>query len=108
MKILPFVAKRKKRTPPDHVAGELIQLEDHKPHYSGLARCLQCKHEWMAVAPAVSAYLQCPKCDLHHGVYVGLHHRSEPHWNCKCGNGLFAVTPNGAYCPHCDTDQALP
>jgi hypothetical protein len=30
----------------------LLQLKkDREPHLSGMARCLACRHEWVAVAP---------------------------------------------------------
>ena len=32
------------------------------PHISGDARCLACKHEWVAVAPIGTIWLECPAC----------------------------------------------
>lgn len=85
--------------------AEVVSLaewrEEHTPHLSGKAVCLSCKHRWVAVAPAGSLWLECPKCRHDWGRYVEHVQREGPHWHCACGNDLFYVTPEGSYCPMC-------
>lgn len=75
--------------------------ESEQPHISGMARCLDCKHEWAAVAPLQTIWLECPKCTLLRGRFTGPYEKAHAHWECKCGNDLFCVTPDGYYCPNC-------
>lgn len=79
--------------------------QERAPHLSGLARCLACRHEWVAVAPAGAAWLDCPKCSLERGRYIGHVQKDVPHWHCNCGNDLFYVTQDGYYCPNCGVYQ---
>jgi Zn finger protein HypA/HybF involved in hydrogenase expression len=74
-------------------------------HASGAARCLDCGHEWAAVAPTGTEWLQCPACSLVRGRFVFPHLREVPHWHCACGNDLFQIVPAGVYCPNCGTWQ---
>jgi hypothetical protein len=54
--------------------GEVVSLaarrEDNTPHAAGPARCIACKHEWVAVVPAGTTDLRCPSCDLVRGQWV--------------------------------------
>lgn len=75
--------------------------EERKPHMTGPARCLDCKHEWVAVAPVGTIWMECPKCSLIRGRFVNQVERDGDHWVCNCGNDLFYVTSDGAYCPNC-------
>lgn len=88
--------------------------EDHTAHsFTGAARCMKCRHEWTATVPIVNPteslkipWLQCPKCDCNHGFLVYPFERAGAmHWTCRCGNDLFYLTPDGAYCPSCNTTQ---
>ena len=85
--------------------GNLINLATKKledsPHISGRARCLDCKHEWFAVAPISTTWMECPKCSLIRGRFIYQHERDRLHWECKCGCDLFCVTSEGYYCPNC-------
>ena len=87
------------------MSAELITLskvrENRVPHSSGKARCLACKHEWVAVAPTGVTWMECPACSLERGRFVAQHEREEPHWMCNCGNNLFYVVKDGYYCPNC-------
>jgi Zn finger protein HypA/HybF involved in hydrogenase expression len=91
------------------MTAEIIPLqqakEEREPHLSGKARCLACKHEWIAVAPMGVTWLECPACSLERGRYVAQVKKEVPHWHCDCGNNLFYVTENGYYCPNCGLDQ---
>lgn len=75
--------------------------EEEKPHAYGTAICIDCKHEWMAVAPLETKWLECPQCSLIRGRFKYTYHKDHPHWECTCGNDLFCVTPQGYYCPNC-------
>lgn len=82
--------------------------EDRVPHMSGHARCLACKHEWVAVSPTGTLWLECPECTLLRGRYMYPVVRDAiPHLECNCGNDLFQVTPDGTYCPNCGVWQVL-
>lgn len=71
-------------------------------HIEGKALCIGCKHEWQAVAPAGTTWLECPECHAEKGIFRFRNMRiDEPHWTCSCGNDLFHVTPKGTYCPNC-------
>lgn len=78
---------------------------ERTPHLSGAAICLACRHEWVAVAPVGTVWMECPSCSLlrgrmAHPVVVG-----DEHWECFCGNDLFRLSPRGAYCPNCGEMQ---
>lgn len=80
--------------------------ENEAPHFSGPAACLACKHEWVAVAPAGTVWLECPKCGTERGVMKGpCMHFGEDHWTCECGNILFHITKHAIYCPMCGKPQ---
>lgn len=87
------------------MASEVIDLQAHRPHLSGEAKCLSCNHEWAAVAPIGTVWLECPECGLEKGRLAGTVYRDEHHWHCNCGNELFYVTANVYYCPNCGLDQ---
>lgn len=40
---------------------------ERSPHWSGPARCVACRHDWVAVAPAGEDWLECPACGLMKG-----------------------------------------
>lgn len=76
--------------------------EERQPHSTGTAICLDCRHEWEAVAPDNVLWLECPSCKLVRGRFKYQHEIAEGlEWRCNCGNDLFRVTPDGYYCPNC-------
>lgn len=83
----------------------VISLDAHRPHKHGPAKCLACGHKWEAVLPIPGAFtdFQCPGCGLYKGVFVGLFELPEGtlHYECKCGNALFELSPDYASCPLC-------
>lgn len=86
------------------MSADVVSLADRRPdpHSSGFAKCLDCKHEWAAVAPAGTTWLECPSCGLVRGRFKFQHERPGlAHWECSCGNDLFHVTTDGYYCPNC-------
>jgi Zn finger protein HypA/HybF involved in hydrogenase expression len=88
---------------------KVINLDDHRPHISGEARCLACKHEWVAAAPIGTDWLECPECGTLKGRFI---RHCEPEegirWRCQCGNDLFQVYETGILCPNCGTPQSFP
>lgn len=91
---------------------EVIDLqrerEERTPHLSGEARCLACKHKWIAVAPVGTLWLECPSCTLTRGRYSNQVENEGLHWTCKCENDLFYVTVSAIYCPNCGLEQVMP
>jgi hypothetical protein len=74
---------------------------DREPRLSGKARCLACRHEWVAVAPVGTRWMECPSCTLERGRFVAQVERNCAHWHCGCGCDLFYVVEDGIYCPNC-------
>lgn len=81
--------------------GEVVNLDAQRPHLAGEAICLSCKHEWAAVCPIGTTWLECPACHLLRGVMKFPVIRDGLHWTCACGNQLFYISPDGTYCPNC-------
>lgn len=86
-------------------SGKVISFQDRlkSQTMSGDAFCLQCGHQWVAVAPAGTVRLECPECHTEKGLF-----RFEcvlpdetPTWTCHCGNQLFYLTPDGHLCANC-------
>lgn len=71
------------------------------PHLSGTARCLHCKHEWVAVAPVGTLSLVCPSCDLARGAWYRNAGVDGDYWLCNCGSEVFAVRLAGILCMCC-------
>lgn len=94
------------------MSDDVIDFEtrrtERQPHLAGEARCLSCGHRWAAVAPVGADWLECPQCGLEKGVFSFPYRREGPHLECNCGNDLFHVTPEGVYCPNCNTSQEIP
>lgn len=83
------------------------EREKRQPHASGKARCLDCKHEWVAVSPLDTYWLQCPGCSLMRGKYLfPFEFADQLHWTCACGNDLFYIMKDGCRCPNCGQTQA--
>lgn len=88
--------------------------EPDVPHVAGMAKCLDCRHEWSAVMPfeqktseASLAWLECPSCHLNKGRFMERFDRDVLRWNCTCGNDLFFVSPDGCFCPNCGDKQTF-
>ena len=90
-------------------------LEFKRPdaaHSAGEAICTQCKHEWVAVAPAGQRDLECPSCSSHRGVFKWPYGPSEGDegYRCNCGSDDFFIMrrgkqSNGAvHCRGCGTE----
>lgn len=83
--------------------NNVIPLEEYRPHLSGQAKCLHCKHEWLAVSPVgVYAGLECPECHLVKGIRAGLVYPSEMMFTCFCGCYVFSICRDrGPMCLNC-------
>ncbi|WP_051261709.1 helix-turn-helix domain-containing protein [Desulfovibrio inopinatus] len=92
------------KSPPKNVIN-FPTSPKHSPHVSGEAVCLNCKHEWISIAPVGTTWLECPNCGLHKGAgkYPVI---PQEYWQCTCGMELFYITPKGAMCPQCGKMQA--
>ena len=77
------------------------------PHAAGEAFCLQCKHEWVAVAQSGVVQLECPECKTLKGLFKFPFNvqAGEQIRFCNCGNNLFIITPEGHLCPNCGIYQ---
>lgn len=84
--------------------GELVALDDKRPHLSGKALCLNCSKEWVAVAPLGTTALQCPECGLLKGVFNAVC-APEKAWQCGCGCFHFLVSPQNVICALCGAVQ---
>lgn len=81
--------------------GDVIDLDDHRPHNSGPAKCLACKREWVATAPVGAVELECPGCGCMTGTFAGLCHTAFLQPQCDCGSMLFAIDVHSPYCIRC-------
>jgi hypothetical protein len=43
------------------------EREARQPHWQGTAYCVGCQHEWEAVAPIGTMWIDCPSCELPKG-----------------------------------------
>lgn len=91
--------------------NEVIDLSARKleksPHRSGPARCLNCKHAWVAVAPIGVFQLECPQCATAQGVFDGLSSSEGDQLQCDCGEMVFFIDRRGPYCCHCGARPEL-
>lgn len=88
--------------------GDVVALDEQRPHNRGLARCMECHHEWTAVVIVGKQFFDCERCGLERATFVGACCKTRDlHWTCLCGNDLFHMTPESTYCPNCGRDQIL-
>jgi hypothetical protein len=85
--------------------SNVVDLEarriERTPHRSGFARCLNCKYEWVAVAPVGTCSLECSQCATMQGVFKGLSTTEHAQWQCACSEWTFYIDVHGPYCAHC-------
>ncbi|MGH8446879.1 MAG: hypothetical protein ACREVL_16525 [Solimonas sp.] len=80
------------------------ESREHDPHLSGPARCMQCSHQWVAVAPVGTVWLECPACHCVKGVFEGAvgPGQDDAQWRCACGGYLFYISKaHGVCCCQC-------
>jgi hypothetical protein len=83
------------------MTSNVVCLAERRPHLTGEAVCLACKHEWVGVAPIGTVDIECPECKSQKGVLKHFVHRDGLHYLCNCGNPLLFATPDGCYCANC-------
>lgn len=85
--------------------GDVINLqaerENRTPHITGRAFCISCRHRWVDVSPVGIVWLTCPECKAEMGVRCFHVEHPGPYFSCPCGNELFQIHEQGAYCPNC-------
>ena len=86
--------------------GDVVSLQEYRPHLAGPARCLHCHHEWQAASEVgVFAGLECPECHLEKGVRAGLVYPAESMWHCECGCCTFLICRDrGPMCANCGSE----
>lgn len=103
------------------MSAEIVQLgsvakkpDADNPHVAGEARCLACKHEWVAVAEAgpdgYAGDLECPACGVCRGQFKWPFKgpSAEEVWTCNaCDGVLFMITRPGTRCVGCGRHQAF-
>ena len=82
------------------MTDKVVNILDYKPHMTGKAICLHCKHEWVAVSPVGVDTLECSECGLMKGVYSNII-MPETAFQCGCGNCFFVISPDNFICTHC-------
>lgn len=87
------------------MTARVIGIDEARPHLSGPARCLDCKHEWVAVAPVGTWCMTCPACGADKGARFSMIGATDNVvFVCNCGNQFFLLLPDGrSLCPHCGT-----
>lgn len=88
----------------------VVQLQPEPASYiQGQACCLACKHEWVAVVPAGTVFLECPSCGVHKGVtkYPCDVDSGRAHWVCNCGCYYFFIDEDtkNIKCANCGVGQ---
>lgn len=81
--------------------------EARQPHMTGPARCLQCGHTWVAVAPAGTVWLCCPECATVKGAFDRPVEPVEGDtiFVCQCGCGFFSIRPDAFLCCGCGIEH---
>jgi len=87
--------------------GEILEFTKKEPHATGTAICINCREEWIAVAPVGTNQLECPSCHSTKGIWKFPFVPSEKTLIrvCNCGNDLFYLTQEGHLCANCGTYQ---
>lgn len=84
--------------------------EEKLPHLSGWAKCIGCRHRWMAVAPVSDnpqPWMECPSCHAEKGIFVApcLPEDGVEIWRCACGGEFFVICKGTFMCANCGTHQ---
>ncbi len=83
----------------------LEQEPETQETLSGTGYCIECKHQWAAVAPVGVHLFECPSCGTEKGTWFGIVEPPGNRWECNCGGQLFFVTETGYDCAKCGTAQ---
>lgn len=78
----------------------VVSLESYRErdHLAGQARCVACGHEWEAVAPTGTVYLDCAECGGQKGIFARptVPKETDLMWSCKCGGEAFYLIKNSS------------
>jgi len=87
--------------------SNVVGIESARPHLSGPCRCVDCKHEWVGVAPVGTYAMTCPACGADKGGRFAMIIPDEgvPMWRCKCGNCFMVLMRDCWMCPNCGEQQ---
>ena len=85
--------------------GEVVSLQEQRPHMTGEVKCMNCKHTWVAVAEQGTPLLECPECNCLKGVWINACLAEKPLWTCKCDNEFFVVHIDRIMCANCGEPQ---
>lgn len=95
--------------------AEIVSLakfkEENSPHWAGAAKCVSCKHEWVAVAPLGTEWIECPECGLErgHAYHAFGAEAGDSLFQCNCGcEALTAYYRAGRFrfqCMNCGVDH---
>lgn len=80
--------------------------EERRPHVSGHAHCMSCRHEWEGVWPAGNVELECPECGSMRGrsKFDVAPAEGSLVWECvHCQNQFFHCLQDRVHCPGCGT-----
>lgn len=91
------------------MSQNVVSFEEKKlsyqPHLTGEAKCMACRHEWVAVVPdGTEEPMECPKCGTNKGRFKYPYSvpKGAAMWVCNCGNDLFYKLSTGhLMCPNC-------
>lgn len=98
--------------------GDVVDLgarrAERSPSLEGPAKCLDCQHRWIAVAPhdqerGELKWLECPACSLMRGrfIYDIALPEGWPRWVCNCGCDLMFIGDNWVRCGNCGKTQTF-
>ena len=94
------------------MTDNVVSLAANRQHLSGLAHCTACKHEWVAVAPVGTVWLECPSCGTERGLMKSPvePNDGEMEFRCNCGCRIFGIRSNETgdvwiFCVSCGTVQ---
>ena len=87
----------------DLVEFKRQKAAEEDPHLTGSAHCLACKHEWEAVAPVGTVWLECPNCTSLKGTLRTPAYPEDdvPILMCGCGCELFVILKDCLQCTQC-------
>lgn len=94
------------------VVSLAAEREARQPHWEGTVHCVGCQHEWEAVAPIGTMWLDCPACHLPKGTPKHPFGPSVGDWALVCtgcgGEALTAYKRKGfmrVRCMGCGSDM---
>ena len=88
---------------------EVIDLTAQRHHWAGECHCIDCKHEWVGVAPVETVWLECPQSKGHRGcpVHPMSLEEGELIYRCNCGCEYFFFSETNTLCGACGTAQVF-